>query len=109
VECGWLHGGALSMKDQRGGEKVLEVAQLLPDFAALAGRRENHVLTTTLCLAFEVALAGDTGLVDGVTFLSHAVVLFLLFLLSHRGPLRNPLHRHRDMLAVDSTSIIVQK
>jgi hypothetical protein len=32
------------------------------------------VLATTLLLAFEVALAGDTGLVDGVTFLGHAVV-----------------------------------
>jgi hypothetical protein len=77
AECGWLHGGALSMKDQWGGEKVLEIAQLLPEFAALAGRGENHVLATTLCLAFEVALAGDTRFVDGVTFLSHAVVFFL--------------------------------
>jgi hypothetical protein len=40
------------MKDQRGGEKVLEIAQLLPELAALAGRWENHVLATTLCLAF---------------------------------------------------------
>jgi hypothetical protein len=68
------------MKDQRRGEKVLEVAQLLPKFAALAGRWENHVLAATLLLAFEVALAGDTGLVDGVTFVRHAVILFVLFL-----------------------------
>jgi hypothetical protein len=39
--------------------------------------RENHVLAATLLLAFEVTLAGDTRLVDGVTFLGHAVVLFL--------------------------------
>jgi hypothetical protein len=78
TECGWLNCGALSMKDQRGGEKVLEIAQLLPEFAALTGRWENHVLTTTLLLTFEVALAGDTGLVDGVTFFGHAVVLRVL-------------------------------
>jgi hypothetical protein len=63
------------MKDQWGGEKVLEIAQLLPEFAALAGRGENHVLATTLLLTFEVALAGDTRFVDGVTFFGHAVVL----------------------------------
>jgi hypothetical protein len=65
------------MKDQWGGEKVLEIAQLLPEFAALAGRGENHVLATTLLLTFEVALAGDTRFVDGITFLGHAVVFFL--------------------------------
>jgi hypothetical protein len=65
------------MKDQRGGEKVLEVAQLLTEFAALAGRWENHVLAATLLLAFEMELAGHTRFVDGVTFLGHAVIFFL--------------------------------
>jgi hypothetical protein len=79
AECGWLDCGTLSMKDQWGGEKVLEVAQLLPEFAALTRGRENHVLAAALLLTFEVALAGDTGLVDGVTFFGHAVVLGVLF------------------------------
>jgi hypothetical protein len=83
TECGRLNGGTLSMKDQWGGKKVLEIAQLLPEFAALAGRWENHVLAAALCLAFEVVLAGDTRFVDGVTFFGHAVVrgvFFILFL-----------------------------
>jgi hypothetical protein len=58
----------------------LEIAQLLPEFAALPRGWENHVLAATLLLAFDVALAGDTGLVDGVTFLGHAVVLLLSLL-----------------------------
>jgi hypothetical protein len=47
----------------------------------LAGRWENHVLTTALLLALEVALAGHARFVDGVTFLGHAVVGGVLFLL----------------------------
>jgi hypothetical protein len=38
------------------------------------------VLAVTLLLTFEVALAGDTRFVDGVTFLGHAVVGGVLFL-----------------------------
>jgi hypothetical protein len=63
------------MKDQWRGEKSLGGrAQLLPEFAALTRGWENHVLPTALLLAFDVTLAGDTGFVDEVTFLGHAVV-----------------------------------
>jgi hypothetical protein len=51
------------------------------------------VLATTLLLTFEVALAGDTRFVDGITLLSHEVVLFLR-VLRVLGVPSSPTSRH---------------
>jgi len=63
--CRRLNGGTLSMKHQRRGEKLFEVAQLLSGFTALPRGREIHTLTSSLLLTPKIKLTGHARLVDG--------------------------------------------